>query len=152
MTKTNILKLCIIVMVLTTLAAAVVWFPKSMGIMTETPPVLLVVQAGFYLRLLPFLFGLHQAWKVLRLLGKGQAFSLDVVHALRNIKYCASSVVLIYVIGLLMMSINNMLDLASIMNASEIAFKAGVLALFSAVFQELIQNAYDIKMENDLTV
>ena len=152
MKKTNILKLFILAMAFLTLAGAVVWFPRLMAATAETPPILLVLQGGFFLRLLPLFIGLHQAWKVLNLLEKGNAFSLEVVRALRNIKYCANSVLIMYAIGIAIMAANNMTDFASVINAGEVTFKAGVLSLFSAVFQELIQNAYDIKTENDLTV
>lgn len=152
MKKTNILRLCVVIMALTTLLTAIMMFPKLMGTITEAPPIILVIQLGFYLRLIPFLIGLYQVWNILVLLKKGHAFSIGVINGLRNIKYCAASILIIYLIGMGILSINDMANIASMINAGEVAFKAGTLLLFSGVFQELIQKAYDIKIENDLTV
>ncbi len=105
---------------------------------------------------IPFFIALYQAIKVLGYVGRNQVFSPEVVKALRTIKYCALAiigfVVLEEVFILLMSGHDNDNPEAPIFMGLLITFPSIVVATAAAMFERILQNAVDLKSENDLTV
>ena len=83
-----------------------------------------------------------------------QAFSELSVKALKNIKYCAITISSLYVLGMpLFYFIAKKVDPpVFILIGMVIIFASMVIAVFAAVLQRLLQEAINIKSENDLTV
>lgn|ERR1043166_8486679 len=113
-------------------------------------PFLALVYAGS----IPFFVGLYQALKVLRYAGANNVFSQEAVKALRTIKYCA-----IAIIGFvaaeeifIMLTHGNDDPAGAVFMGMLITFGSIVVATAAAVFERTLQNAVDIKSENDLTV
>ena len=109
---------------------------------------------GLYVPAIPFFFALYQALKLLDYIDKNQAFSELSVRAFRNIKYCA-----LVISGLFAAGIPYVFYVADRDDAPGVALigfviigASFVIATFAAVLQKLVQNAVDIKSENDLTV
>ncbi len=113
-------------------------------------PVLL----GLYVTAIPFFFALVQAFRLLRAIDRGQAFSKLSVHALGNIKYCAIAISAMFIMGLpYLFHLADRDDAPGLLAlALVIVFASMVIATFAALLQKLLQSAADIKSENDLTV
>jgi hypothetical protein len=105
---------------------------------------------------IPFFIALYQAFKVLEYVGRNNVFSPEVVKALRTIKYCALGVIGFVVLEeifiLLMNNRDNDNPGAPIFMGLLIAFPSIVVATAAAMFERILQNAVDLKSENDLTV
>jgi hypothetical protein len=109
---------------------------------------------GIYLSAIPFFAALYQAFKLLSYIDKNKAFSELSVTALKKIKLCA-----ITISGLFAAIIPFVYLLAEADDAPGLIiigmvpiFAAMVITVFAAVLQKLLQDAIDIKSENDLTV
>ena len=108
-----------------------------------------------YVASIPFFVALYQAFKLLGYIDKNKIFSQAAVKAVRNIKYCATT--LVAFIGAaeayLFIAVRGKDDIAGgVAMGLFIIFVSAVIATAAAVFQKLLQNAVDIKSENDLTV
>ncbi|MDO8558666.1 MAG: DUF2975 domain-containing protein [bacterium] len=108
-----------------------------------------------YLASIPFFIALYQAFKLLGYIGQNEVFSLSSVKALRTIKYCAIilSASIIMAVLYIMTSHNKDDDPAGFIAMGIVTtFISIVIATAAAVFEKLLQNAVNIKSENDLTV
>jgi hypothetical protein len=109
---------------------------------------------GMYIPAVPFFIALYQSWKLLGFIDKNKTFSNESVNALKNIKYCATIIGVLYTTGMPYIFYAADRDDAPgvVAIGCIIIFASFVIAVFSAVLQKLLQNAIDIKSENDLTV
>ena len=112
------------------------------------------VLIGLYASAIPFFFALYQAFKLLSYIDKNKAFSELSVKALKNIKYCAITISILYAVVIPFFYLIADIDDAPglIVIGLVIIFASMVIAVFAAVLQRLLQDAIDIKSENDLTV
>ena len=103
---------------------------------------------------LPFYFALYQAFKLLSYIDKNIAFSELSVQNLMKTKYCAIFICGLHVLGLPLYYLVADKDDAPglIFVGMVIPFASLVIAVFAAVLQRLLQEAINIKSENDLTV
>ncbi|MCF6138440.1 DUF2975 domain-containing protein [Pseudalkalibacillus berkeleyi] len=134
---------------------ALPWFAKQASevesvIASYIYPVLM----GMYVAAIPFFIALYQALRLLKLIDKDHAFSESSVRALRNIKFCAVSISVVYLIVMPFFYLVGEIDDAPgvIMIGLIIIFASMVIAVFAGVLQKLLKSAIDIKSENDLTV
>ncbi len=109
---------------------------------------------GLYLSAIPFFLALYQALKLLNYIDKNTAFSQASVNALKFIKYCGIAVSICYAAGVPFLFHVAELDDAPGLGLLALAFTCVplVITTFAAVLEKLLQNAIDIKYENDLTV
>lgn len=109
---------------------------------------------GMYVPAIPFFIALTAAWKLLDLIDANKAFTRRAVKALEKIKYSAAAISALYAVG--MPYVFYVADRDDAPGVAAIGFviigASFVIATTAAVFQRLIQNAVDIKKENDLTV
>ena len=107
-----------------------------------------------YIGSIPFFAALYQAFKVLGYAGKNKIFSQAAVNALRTIKYCAMTIIGFVVVEEIVIMLNHGSDdpAGGVFMGILITFGSVVIATASAVFERVLQNAVDIKSENDLTV
>ena len=110
------------------------------------------VLIGLFITLIPFYIAIYQALKLLNLIDHNQAFSELSVQALHLIRYCAVSISLVYVLGMLFLIWENALHPGIALIGLIIVFASFVIAVFSSVLQALLKQALDIKAENELTV
>jgi len=109
-----------------------------------------------YLASIPFFVALYQAFKGLGYVRKNEVFTQAAVKTLKTIKYCAlivaggSVAANIYIRVAAHMSHDDPAGAA--MLGLVIIFFSIVVAAVAAVFEKILQNAVDIKSENDLTV
>ena len=106
-----------------------------------------------YIASIPFFVALYQAFKVLGYAGQNQVFSPAAVKALRIIKYCAISIIGFVAVSVLFMPFSDPDDRPpGVVMRILITFGAIVVATAAAMFERILQNAVDMKSENDLTV
>ncbi|GAK39174.1 DUF2975 domain-containing protein [Paenibacillus urinalis] len=107
-----------------------------------------------YVSVIPFCMGLFQAIRLLSYIDKNKAFSIISVKALKMIKICAFSISILYVIMLPFIFLLAEKDDAPglIIIGMVLIFAPLVVAVFAAVLQKLMQEAIEIKSENDLII
>lgn len=107
-----------------------------------------------YIAAIPFFVALYQAFRLLGYVDNNQVFSHPAVKAVRNIKYCAITISGFIVLGILFIRLFAHGDDPAGPTALGIitTFASIVIATGAAVFERLLQNAVNIKSENDLTV
>ncbi|WLD94186.1 DUF2975 domain-containing protein [Alkalihalobacillus sp. AL-G] len=108
---------------------------------------------GMYAAMIPFFFALYRTLKLLSYIDKNEAFSELSVKALKNIKYCAITISILYVLEMpFLYLLTTVDDTPGILIGMIVIFASMVIAVFAAVLQRLLQEAIDIKAENDLIV
>jgi hypothetical protein len=161
MKRSSIIFLQIVIVLMGVAALALLlWEPQIEGVNKNRTnfeiyfqdPFLALVYAGS----IPFFVALYQAIRALGYVGRNQVFSPEVVKALRIIKYCALAIigfVIVEEIWILVMSGgDNDNPGAPIFMGILIVFPSIVVATVAAMFERILQNAVDLKSENDLTV
>lgn len=111
--------------------------------------------AYLYLAFVPFFVGLYQGFKILGYVGRNEIFSERSVRALWTIKYCAL-ITAIFILGAeayIFIFIRGTDDTAGgVMMGVFVILMCAIIGTAAAVFERILQNAVDIKSENDLTV
>lgn len=134
-----------------------IWFPQLEGraanltlIKVYMDPLIIYAFVGS----IPFFVGLYQAFKLLGNIDSNEVFSKTSVNAVGNIKYCAIAFSGFIVLGILYIRLFVQGDdSAGVTSLGMVTtFASIVIATVAAVFQRLLQNALDLKSENDLTV
>jgi hypothetical protein len=96
---------------------------------------------------------LYQAFKVLGYAGQNTIFSQAAVKALRTLKYCAIAIIGFVALSVVFMMFDDPDDRpAGVFMRILITFPSIVVATAAAMFERILQNAVEIKSENDLTV
>ena len=116
--------------------------------------ILYPIVIGIYVSVIPFFVALYQAFKLLSYIDKNQSFSELSVKSLKKIKFCALSISALYV-GIIpfVYLVADLDDAPGLIIIGMVPiFASMVIAVFAAVLQRLLQEAIDIKSENDLIV
>lgn len=137
--------------------AGLIWFPQTEGRAAHldltsiyTDPFIIYI----YLASIPFFVGLYHAFNLLNFIDANKVFSQVAVNALKNMKIASLSLIGFIALAELYIRFFAHGDDPAGPTAFGIfaSFAAIVIAAAAAVFQKLLQNAVDIKSENDLTV
>ena len=108
-----------------------------------------------YVASIAFFVALYKAFRLLGYVGQNKVFSVKAVKSLKSIKYCAILLsIFIAGAGVYILSAHHQDDdpagfLAICMLAT---FASIVIATAAAIFEKVLQNAIDLKSENDLTI
>jgi hypothetical protein len=161
MKRSSIIFLQIVIVLMGVAALALLlWEPQIEGVNKNRTnfeiyfqdPFLALVYAGS----IPFFIALYQAIRALGYVGRNEVFSPEVVKALRIIKYCALAIigfVIVEVIWILLVSGRDEDNPgAPIFMGLLIILPSIVVATTASMFERILQNAVDLKSENDLTV
>lgn len=108
-----------------------------------------------YVSSIAFFVALYKAIKLLGYIGKNHLFSLESVKTLRSIKYCSIIIAIsIALAGIYIKLFHHKDDDPAGFLAMCIIFIFISIAIGTAVavFEKSLQNAIDIKTENDLTI
>ncbi|MDQ6597659.1 DUF2975 domain-containing protein [Bacillus salipaludis] len=155
---TLFLKITVILIGIPVLALCIFLVPELGNIAAKLLPefafIKYLVFLVFYASAIPFYFALYQAFKLLHYIDKNKAFSQISVEALKKIKFCAITISTLNVLVLPLFYLFAEKDDAPgvIFVGLVVPFASVVIAVFAAVLQRLLQEAIDIKSENDLTV
>ncbi|MFS0774865.1 DUF2975 domain-containing protein [Neobacillus sp. 3P2-tot-E-2] len=153
---TLFLKLAVILIGLPVLALGIFgvpWLAKN-PVNPDYAHMLYPIVLGMYISAIPFYMALYQAFKLLGYIDKNEAFSEKSVKALNKIKKCAITMSILFVLIIPFVYLVADLDDAPglIIIGMVPIFASIVISVFAAVLQRLLQQAIDIKSENDLTV
>ena len=111
--------------------------------------------AYIYLAFVPFFIAIYQAFKLLGYTRLNEIFSERSVRAFRIIKICAITTAL-FIVGAeayIFIFVRGTDDVAGgVMMGAFIILVFAIIATAAGVFERTLQNAVDIKSENDLTV
>ncbi|MES2213541.1 MAG: DUF2975 domain-containing protein [Patescibacteria group bacterium] len=138
--------------------ALLLWEPQIEGVNAHATNFEIYFKDPFlalmYIGSIPFFVALWQAYKLLRYAGQNKVFSQPAVNALRTIKYCALTIIGFVVLEEIFIMLNHGTDDAAggVFMGVLITFGSVVIATAAAMFERILQNALDIKSENDLTV
>lgn len=138
--------------------ALLIWLPQAEGRAANLDllgiyldPFILYV----YLASVAFFLALFKAFKLLGYIALNQIFSLRSMKALKSIKYCALVLSAMIVMAGVYIRIFHHPDddpagfLAMCMITT---FVSVVIATAAAIFEKILQNAVDMKSENELTI
>ncbi len=140
------------------LALCIVIFPiftkEAATSSTRMAFILYGILTTLYLSAIPFFTALYQAFKLLTYIDRNEAFSDKSVKAIENIKNCAAIISVLYILCMPLFYIVAEVDDAPgvIIIGIVFIFAPMVVSVFAAVLQKLLQNAIDIKRDNDLTI
>jgi hypothetical protein len=136
--------------------AFLLWEPQVEGVnahATHFQKYFNLFVAYAYVASIPFFVALYQAFKLLGYAAHNQVFSQEAVKALRTIKYCALALIGFVAVSVLFMISGDRDDRpAGVFMRILITFPSIVVAAVAAMSERILQNAVDIKSENDLTV
>ncbi|SME45316.1 DUF2975 domain-containing protein [Bacillus cereus] len=156
--STLFLKTAVILMGIPVLAMCIFLVPNIGNFAAELYPEMAYIKylvfINLYATAIPYYFALYQTFKLLNYIDKNNAFSELSVKALKNIKYSALAISVLYVLGMPLFYLVAERDDAPgiIIIGMIIIFASMVIAVFAAVLQRLLKDARYIKSENDLTV
>jgi len=101
----------------------------------------------------PFFAALYHAFKVLGYVRQNKTFSQATVNSLRIIKYCALAVIGFVAVSVFFMIGGDREDRpGGLFMRILVTFPSIIVATAAAISERILQNAVDIKSENDLTV
>jgi hypothetical protein len=138
--------------------ALLLWEPQIEGVNAHATNFEIYFKDPFlalvYIGSIPFFIALYQAFKVLGYAGQNKVFSEAAVKGLRTIKYCALAIIGFVVVEEIFIMLNHGNDdpAGGVFMGILITFGSIVIAIAAAMFERILQNAVDIKSENDLTV
>lgn len=133
------------------------WEPQIEGVNVHatnfeiyTDPFILLVYAGS----IPFFLALYKAFRLLGYVGRNQAFTVEAVHALKMIKYCAMTIIGFVVAEeiIIMMTHGDDDAAGAVFMGFLIVLGSIIVTAAAGMFQQMVQNAVYIKVENELTV
>lgn len=153
--ETLFLKIAVFLMGLPVFALCIWVVPRvALDTAQHSPILTIVALLGVYATAIAYFVALYTTIKLLSYIDQDIAFSELSVKALINIKYCAIIISSVYVVGMPLIYYAAEVDDAPglILIGMVIICASFVVAVFAAVLQKLLENAIDIKSENDLTV
>ncbi|MDQ0194266.1 DUF2975 domain-containing protein [Paenibacillus wynnii] len=154
--KTLFLKVSVFLIGIPILAMCIFGLPGIANEAAEHYPAYWIypVIIGLYATAISYFVALYQALRLLSYIDKNKAFSELSVRPLKNIKYCAFTISILFATFMPFLFLVAQEDDAPGLAALGlvITFTSIVIAVFASVLQKLLKNTIDIKSENDLTV
>ena len=137
--------------------ALMLWEPHLEGRNKHATPFEVYFKDPFlayaYIASIPFFAALYQAFKLLGYAGRNEVFSQAAVKALRTIKYCAVAIIGFVAGAEVFIMLHDSDDRAGgVFIGILITVGSIIIATAAATFERVLQNAVNIKSENDLTV
>ncbi|WP_316736615.1 DUF2975 domain-containing protein [Pedobacter aquatilis] len=108
-----------------------------------------------YAASIAFFIALYKAFRLLGYIGQNKVFSAEAVKSLKGIKYCAIALSIMIIGAGLFIKFNHHQDddpAGFIAMCIMTTFVSIVVATAAAIFEKVLQNAIDMKSENDLTI
>ena len=157
MKRSSIFLQVVIVLIGIGALALMLWEPHIEGRNAHATPFEIYFKDPFlayaYVASIPFFAVLYQAFKVLGYAGQNKVFSQAAVKALWTIKFCAIAIIGFVAVGEVFIMLHTSDDRAGgVFIGILITFGSIIIATAAATFERILQNAVDMKSENDLTV
>ncbi len=154
---TLFLKIVVFLIGLPAFALCIFWLPEVASRDASAHPETAYLQYPFlvcsYVLSIPFFIALYQTFKILTYIDKNKAFSELSVRALKVIKYCAITISVCIVLGILFVALFIEGDRTAVIMLGFICTLASsIIATFATLLQKLLKEAIAIQSINDLTV
>jgi hypothetical protein len=129
-------------------------FALPVGIASDKTGMYRWILAGLYVPAIPFFYAIYQTMKLLGYIDRNTAFSDASVAVLKKVKFCGGVIAGLFIAGMpYVYYAADKDDAPGVVAVALVIIGASMaVAVFAAVLQRLLQNAIDIKAENDLTV
>jgi MFS family permease len=129
-------------------------FVLPAGILTDNTGLYRWILLGLYIPAAPFFMAIYQTMKLLDYIDHNTAFSDESVLYLKTIKHCGAIIAGIFSVGMpYIYYVADKDDAPGVVALGLVIVGASIaVAVFAAVLERLLQNAIDIKTENNLTV
>ncbi|WP_033826538.1 DUF2975 domain-containing protein [Bacillus andreraoultii] len=154
--STNFLKISVLLIGLAVLLICIFLLPWLANYIANMYPEFAHLQypilIGVYLTVIPFFIALYEAFRLLRFIERGEAFSELAVFSLGRIKSSAIAIFVLYIVGIIYLITQSALHPSIALVGIVIVFATIVIYVFTTVLQEVLKSALDIKNENDLTI
>jgi hypothetical protein len=139
--------------------ALMLWEPHLEGRNAHATPFEIYFKDPFlvyvYIASISFFVVLYQAFKLLGYIRQNRIFTLNSVRALRTIKYCAIALIA-FIAGAeayFFIVQRGKEDIAGgVFMGLTMIFISVIIGAAATVFEKILQNAVDMKSENDLTI
>jgi hypothetical protein len=108
-----------------------------------------------YASSIAFFIALYKAFRLLGYIGENKVFSPGAVSCLKSIKYCAIVLSVLIVIAGAYISLSHHKDddpAGFLAMCIITTFVSVIVATAAAIFEKILQNAIDMKSENELTI
>lgn len=132
------------------------WVPHADGANANAPFFRVYLDpfiAYVYLGSIPFFVAVYQGIRLLGYVGRNEIFSEPAVRSLRIIKFCTlATIVLVAASALFMIGGEREDRPAGVFLRLLITFPSIIVLAAAAILERTLQNAVDIKSENDLTI
>jgi cytochrome bd-type quinol oxidase subunit 2 len=148
----------VIVLIALVALTILIWMPLTEGRATNldlfsiySDPLILYAYASSIV----FFVALYKAFKLIGYIGQNKVFSSNSVRALNSIKICALVISILIVLAGVYVRIFYSKDddpAGFIAMCIVTTFVSIVVATAAAIFEKILQNAIDMKSENDLTI
>jgi magnesium-transporting ATPase (P-type) len=144
--STFFLMVVVVLIGIAVLALCIFWLPEMASEDAKANPEAKNLQYPFlvsaYVMSIPFFTALYQVLKLLSNIGRDKVFSELSVRAFRYIKYCAITICIFIVLGIIYVAVFLEGDRAGVVGAGLMCiFASGVVAIFGAIFQKRIKAA-----------
>lgn len=148
----------VIILISLVTVALLIWLPLTEG-RTANLSLFHIYSDPFvlysYTGSIAFFITLYKAFKLLDYVRQNKVVTTESVKALRSIKYCTVLIgILIVLAGMYIRFFHNKEDdpAGFLAICTVAAFASVVVAAAAALFEKVLQNAVDMKSENDLTI
>ena len=159
MKKTSVIFLQAVIVLIGIVALVIlIWFPLTEGRATNLDLFSIYFDPFIlygYAASIAFFVALYKAFRLLGYIGQNKVFSPPAVTTLKSIKHCAIVLSILIVMAGLYIKIfhGKEEDPAGFIAICILTtFISIVIATAAAVFEKVLQNAIDMKSENDLTI
>jgi hypothetical protein len=151
--KILFLKLAVCVMAIPVLALCIFGIPSLVKnpVSPEYANGIYPILTAIFISVIPYLFALYQAFKLLGYIGKNKAFTELSLKALKNIRYCGFAMSILYALAMPFLFIVAQKDDAPglILMGAAIVCAPSVIAVFADILQKLLKEAIAVKSENE---
>ncbi len=91
-------------------------------------------------------------WRIVNEIGKDNSFSLENAKSFKNMAICGLLIIIEYIIRIIIWLIQGTIDFIPLSYTLLKIFAFIIFIILCAAMSKLVQNAYDIKQENELTI
>jgi len=122
-----------------------VWGLEMVMTGTATLPIL-------YLLAATAIYVLYEFWKVCTEIGKDNSFSLENAKSFNHMSLAGKTALVIFVIKIIVMIVTSKVTVIGILLTVTEIIVVEIFSILCKCLSKLIQNAYEMKNENDLTI
>jgi predicted MFS family arabinose efflux permease len=152
----NALRFSVALVGLIILLLCIFWLPQMARVSAEQNPEHAYLRYpllyGLYITTIPFYLGIFHTFKLLNLISKNTAFTVDACKSLGRIQIYTIIEIALYFIGMVFLNLNNVLHPGIFILGLVIIFACFIISVFSSVLKALLTKVVEIKNENDYTI